>query len=185
MTVDETLHKQIETDMWTWIHEFVTVPNSFYEGRFAPCPYARAAVIARTVDLAVWTSGDVRTFIRSRAEEVRDTPDLTTRVMVFPPRVQFAWGISDWIEMQNADLIPDNIFLNPGIAKTTTSRYPNSPPNPYFMVVANSLAPVLAGARSLAKSNYYKDWPQEHYALVVERRARLAALYGRKPAVTK
>ena len=185
MTDEEPLLKQVEGDIWTWIHEFLTVPNSFYENRFAPCPYARAAVIAATVDVAVWTEGDVRQFIRARADDVRNVPKLTTRVMVFPPRVQFAWGISDWIEMQNTELIPDNIFLNPGVAKGTVSRYPNSQPHPYFMVVANSLGPVLAGAKSLAKSNYYKDWPKEHYALVVERRARLAEIYGKKPEASE
>ena len=185
MPIDEALREEIERDIWSWINEFVTVPNGFYDGRFAPCPYARAAVIGGTVDAVAWTSGDVRKFIRAKADELRDLPKLTTRVMTFPPRVQLTWGLSDWIEMQNAELIPDNIFLNPGIAKTTVSRYTNSAGEPYFIVVANSLAAVLQGAKSLAKFNYYKDWPNEHYALVVERRARLAELYGRKPAVTE
>ena len=39
---------------------------------------------------------------------------------------------------------------------------------------------MLDGAKSLAKSDYYKDWPKEHYQIVVERRARLAERYGKK-----
>jgi hypothetical protein len=83
------------------------------------------------------------------------------------------------------ELIPDNVFLNTGIAKTTISRYPGSGENPYFIVVANSLAAVLDGAKSLAKSDYYKDWPEEHYKIVVERRARLAERYGQKAKPAK
>lgn len=173
------LHAEIAQDLWTWIHEFVTVPNEFYNNKFAPCPYARAAVRANTVDVAVWQSRDVRPFIREQALGMRDSPELTTRVMAFPPRVQHVWGISDYVEGLNAELVPDNVFLNTGVAKTTVSRYPNSRGAPYFIVVANSLEAVLDGARSLKKSNYYENWPPEHYALVVERRAKLAARHGK------
>lgn len=175
-----SLQEEVVADLWKWIREFVTVPNEFYNGKFAPCPYAAGAVAGNAVDVVAWDSGDVRPFIRQKAIEVRDAPHLTTRVMGFPPRTQFAWGISEFVESLNMELIKDNIFLNTGIAKTTISRYPGSGDNPYFIVVANSLAAVLDGAESLAKSDYYKDWPKEHYEIVVERRARLAKLYGKK-----
>jgi hypothetical protein len=134
----------------------------------------------KTVDVVAWHSGDVRRFIREKGLGMRDAPNLTTRVMAFPPRTQFAWGISEFVEELNTELIPDNVFLNTGIAKTTRSRYPGSADNPYFIVVANSLAAVLDGAESLAKSAYYKDWPRSHYEIVVERRARMAKRYGKK-----
>jgi len=175
-----TLNEEIVADLWKWIHEFVTVPNAFYNNKFAPCPYAYLAVKTNAVDVVAWESGDVRQFIKDKGIAMRDAPHLTTRVMAFPPRTQFAWGISEYVEELNRDLIPDNVFLNTGIAKTTKSRYPNSGDNPYFIVVANSLAAVLDGANSLAKSDYYKDWPKEHYEIVVERRARMAKLYGKK-----
>lgn len=175
-----SIHDEIDQDIWTWIREFVAVPNEFYLNKFPPCPYARAAIVAETVDVAVWKSGDVRRFIREKSIEMRDTPKLTTRVMTFPPRTQFAWGISDFVETLNAELIPDNVFLNTGVAKTSTSRYPGSSGNPYFIVVANSLDAVLKGAKSLERTNYYKDWPRPHFELVVERRARLAKRYHKK-----
>lgn len=175
-----SLLEDVEKDLWKWIHEFVTVPNEFYNHKFAPCPYAYKAVHDQAVDVVVWESGDVRSFIREKAEGMRDATHLTTRVMGFPPRVQHTWGISEYVEELNMKLIRDNVFLNTGIAKTTTSRYPNSNDNPYFIVVANSLAAVLDGAESLAKSKYYKDWPKEHYEIVVERRARLAKRYGKE-----
>jgi hypothetical protein len=175
-----SLTEDVEKDLWKWIHSFVTVPNEFYSNKFAPCPYAKKAVQDEAVDVAAWESGDIRKFIREKAVGMRDAPNLTTRVMGFPPRTQHAWGISEYVEELNMELIPDNVFLNTGIAKTTTSLYPASNELPYFIVVANSLAPVLDGAESLAKSWYYKDWPKEHYELVVVRRARLAQRYGRK-----
>lgn len=175
-----SLQEDVEADLWKWIHEFVTVPNEFYNNKFAPCPYAFKAVHDKAVDVIAWESGDVRAFIREKAAGMRDAPHLTTRVMGFPPRTQHAWGISEYVETLNTEFIRDNVFLNTGIAKTTSSRYPNSNDNPYFIVVANSLAAVLDGAESLAKSWYYKDWPKEHYELVVERRARLAKRYGKE-----
>ena len=175
-----SLQEEVVADLWKWIREFVTVPNEFYNNKFAPCPYADMAVRTKAVDVVAWESGDVRAFIREKAEGMRDAPNLTTRVMGFPPRTQFAWGISEYVESLNTELISDNVFLNTGIAKTTISRYPGSGESPYFIVVANSLAAVLDGAKSLAKSDYYKDWPKEHYEIVVERRARLAERYGKR-----
>jgi hypothetical protein len=175
-----SLREDVVADLWKWIHEFVTAPNEFYNFKFAPCPYAKMAVKGNTADVVAWESGDVKTFIREQAIGVRENKKLTTRVMGFPPRTQHAWGISEYVEGLNAEMIKDNIFLNTGIAKTTVSRYPESGDNPYFIVVANSLAAVLDGAESLAKSEYYKDWPREHYEIVVERRARMAKKFGKK-----
>lgn len=181
MSAPESVYQEVGQDIWKWINEFVTIPNEFYNFKFAPCPYARQAVMAKTVDVRVWRSGDARVFIRQNAIDMRDNPQLTTRVMAFPPRVQFQWGINDFVEKLNAELIADNVFLNPGIAKTTESRYPGSVgKQPYFIVVANGLAAVLSGCESLKRTDYYKDWPKEHYELVVERRARMAKQYGRK-----
>jgi hypothetical protein len=174
-----SLEDEIAHDMWAWIRGFVTVPNEFYKEKFAPCPYALKAVLGGTVDVAVWQSGDVRAFIRERAMDMRDSPKLTTRVMSFPPRIQHAWGIGEFVEELNAEMIPDNVFLNTGIAKTTESRYPASGGKSYFIVVANSLDGVLKGAEALQRTDYYVDWPKSHFEIVVERRARMARRYGK------
>ena len=181
VSVPASIHEAVEQDIRDWINEFVTVPNEFYHFKFPPCPYARQAMVAKTVDVKAWKSGDVRAFIREKTIEMRDTPTLTTRVMTFPPSTQWQWGISDYVEGLNAELIQDNVFLNTGVAKTTKSRYPGSSgTQPYFIVVANSLGAVLSGSESLKKTDYYKDWPRAHRELVVERRARMAKKYGRK-----
>jgi hypothetical protein len=181
MSVIDDVYQQVEQDIWSWIHDFVSAPSEFYDYKFAPCPYARKAVMNKTVDVHVWQNGDVRQFIRENAIGMRDNPVLTTRVMAFPPKTQFQWGISDFVEQLNAELVASNVFLNTGVAKTTHSRYPGPPSRePYFIVVANSLQAVLEGCAALKKTDYYKNWPAEHYALVVERRARLARKYGRK-----
>lgn len=174
-----SVHETVEEDVWAWIREFVTVQNEFYGFKFAPCPYARAAVLAETVDVVAWRTGDFRPFIRESALGVRDSPKLTTRVMAFPPRMQWAFGLSEYVENLNRELIPDEVFLNTGVAKTSRSRYPGSGENPYFIVVANSLGPVLKGAEALQRTDYYKDWPRGHYEIVVERRARMAERYGK------
>jgi len=179
MSVLDATGQQIEQDIWTWIKDFVTAANEFYHYKFPPCPFARQAVALKTVDVQVWQSGNVREFIRENAISMKGTPSLTTRVMAFPPQTRFQWGINDYVEELNAELIASNVFLNTGVAKTTNSRYLGSASKePYFIVIANSLAAVLSGAEALAKTDYYKDWPAAHYALVVERRARMAKRYG-------
>jgi hypothetical protein len=177
-----TLTELIEQDIRRWFEDFLTKPNAFYQHKFVPCPFAEKAIKQQTVDILVWEEGDVRTFVRKGAETMRDHPKLTTRVMVFPPHVQFQWGLSEFVESLNMELISTNVFLNTGVCQTTKSRYPGSKPNdPYFMIVANSLAAVLAGAKSLSKTDFYKDWPAEHYEIVVKRRARLARKFGIQP----
>ncbi|MEL6061411.1 MULTISPECIES: hypothetical protein [unclassified Methylobacterium] len=172
-----TLHEQIEKEIMQWIKEFIVVPNEFYDGKFAPCPYAHAALLARAVDVAVWRSGDPRHFIREQASTMRDSAGIQTRVIVFPPRVQWSLGISDFVDTLNTELIPGDTFLNTGVAKTTNSLYPGSAGQPYFIVVVNSLAAVLRGAKSLQKTNYYDKWPAAHRRIVVDRRADLAERY--------
>jgi hypothetical protein len=170
--------REIESDIWSWMHEFITVRNAFYDMKFAPCPFAQRAVNIGTVDVAVWGAGNVREFVHSRAATMSTAPGLTTRVITFPPRVRLAWGFSDYVDSLNAALIPDNVFLNPGVAKNTTSRYPGSAGQPYFIVVANRLDAVLRGSESLQRTDYYDQWPASHFELVVKRRARLARRYG-------
>lgn len=176
----ESLEQIVVADIWKWINGFVTVPNEFYNFRFPPCPYAKQAVLSKTVDVKAWLTGDVRAFIKDSSVGMRDDPKLTTRVMAFPPRIQFMWGINDFVESVNIELLADGLFLNTGVAKTSVSRYPGSKKDPYFIVVANSVDPVLAGAEALARTDYYKDWPASHYAIVVERRARMAKQFGKK-----
>lgn len=179
MSVPDSIGQQIEQDIWTWIKDFVTAANEFYHYKFPPCPFARQAVASKTVDVQVWQTGNVREFIRNNAISMRDTPSLTTRVMAFPPQTRFQWGINDYVEELNAELIASNVFLNTGVAKTTKSRYLGSASKePYFIVIANSLEAVLSGAEALTKTDYYKNWPAAHYAHVVERRERMAKQYG-------
>lgn len=168
---------EIAQDIWVWMREFVSVRNDFYGGKFAPCPYAQRALTVKSVDVVVWESGNFRAFVSDAARAMIDQPSLTTRVMALPPRAQDAWGFTDFVESLNAELIPHNVFLNTGVAKTTVSRYPGSDGRPYFMVVANGLQAVLQGAEQLQRTDYYEDWPATQVDIVVGRRARMAARY--------
>lgn len=168
---------EIEADIWVWMREFVSIRNEFYGAKFAPCPFAQRALTLKTVDVVVWESGHVREFVGFAARAMRNQPHLSTRVIVLPPRVQDAWGFTDFVESLNAELIPHNVFLNTGVAKTTTSRYPGSAGRPYFMVVANGLQAVLQGSEQLQRTDYYQDWPSTQVDIVVGRRSRMAVLY--------
>jgi hypothetical protein len=175
------IHGLIARDVWAWVRDFIAVPNQFYDGRFSPCPFARQALSADTVDIVVWGSGGTREFIRHHAFGLVGDGKLTTRIMVLPPRTRPGAGLRDYVDELNRELIPGNVFLNPGIARGTRSRYPGSPDEPYSIVVANDLDAVLRGSEALHRTGYYDRWPAAHYEFVVQRRARLAALHSRKP----
>jgi hypothetical protein len=173
------VHDEIALDIWGWIREFIVVPNAFYHGKFAPCPFARQALSGHTVDVAVWRSGGVRQFIHRQAFGMLEARNLTTRVMVMPPRPDFC--LQKFVDRLNRDLIPENVFLNPGIAKGTRSRYRDSPHEPYSIVIANDLGAVLRGSDALHRTEYYDRWPTAQYEFVVRRRAELAARFSRGP----
>ena len=141
MSTTVSLYEQIDQDIWKWINEFVTVPNEFYDMKFAPCPYARAAVAQGKVDVRVWESVDVRKFIREGAVDMREAPHLTTRVMTFPPKTRFLWGINDYVEELNMELVPTNVFLNTGIALNVSA-----------LMLPNGVAPVSNSIFSIPAS---------------------------------
>ena len=176
-----TLHDQVKCDLWRWINEFISVPNDFYKKKFAPCPYAKSAVLDGQVDVVAWESGSPRDFIRDQAMAMRDERPLTgvtTRCMGFPPRMLRAWGLVDYVDALNLELVADNVFLNAGVAKDTISRFPGSQGEPYFIVIANTLDGVLKGSEALQRTAFYKNWPAEQFRTVVERRAWFAERYG-------
>ena len=174
------LEDLVHADIWNWLTSFVSARNSFYNGKFAPCPYARTAILQAQVDVAVYSRGNAFDYIRERSLELRDTARLSTRVMAFAPRFQWRWGMTEFVERLNAELISDNVFLNTGITKTMPSRHPGAEAAPYFIVVANRLDAVLAGADALKRTAFYRDWPPEQFELVVQRRERMARQYGRR-----
>ncbi len=177
--VNGRIEARIEADVWLWMREFVATPSEFYDDRFAPCPFAAGAMSAGTVDVVLHTTGPAQDFIRTQAYAVSESDHIGTRVMVFAPRVQATFGLSAFVERLNSELIPLDVFCNTGVTKTMESRHPGSRGRPYFIVVANSLTPVLRGAKALARQGFYDDWPAEHHAIVVDRRARMAERYGK------
>lgn len=175
-----TLHQEIESDLWRWVTDFVSVPNEFYGKKFAPCPYAKSALLEGQLDVVIWRSEEPRAFVLAQANEMthrRAATGITTRLMAFPPRVQRSWGFISFLDALNLRMMGDNVFLNAGIAKTTRSRYPGSQEKPYFIVIANTLDGVLKASDTLQRTGFYSKWPAEQYRTVVERRSRLAAAH--------
>jgi hypothetical protein len=171
MTAPDPIYQELRTTLGL-DQRAVNAPNEFY-GSSSPYPTAAGGSDKRR-GLAVG-SERISSGITCRDPHLRRRDGL--------PPTRDLWGINDFVEELNTELVSSNVFLNTGIAKTSQSRFPgSSTKDPYFIVIANSLAAVLSGAESLAKSDYYKDWPADHYAHVVERRARFAKQYGVKPS---
>ena len=173
----------IEEDIWTWIKEYVEINHEFYGYKFPPCPYARAARLKGAIDLVAYERGDVKEFIRTHLQSLLDQPDkkITQRALILPPRTQWKFGLTKFLNNLNIEIIPQNYYMQFGRAIKTQSQYPgffNS--GPYFIILINVLTEVLDGHKALLSTDYYKPWSKEHYDAVVGRRQEMYRKYGKE-----
>jgi len=161
----------IVQDIWNWITEFVETNHEFYNYKFPPCPYARSARLAGTVDVQAWPRGSINQFIQQQARDLVADPKLQIRVLVFPAWVRWHWLLHRWIERYNQQLIPQDYYAQYGLANGTESQYPGwFQGRPYFIVIINQLSDVLSAHSALVNTDYYSSWTAAHYHSVVERR---------------
>ena len=170
--------KQIENDILSWIIEYIEENNEFYDYKFPPCPYARAARLQGLVDIRAYSSGDIKEFISTHTKTLIETRDVNTRILVFPPRTHWKFGLTRFIEDLNSITVPKDYYIQYGTAIQTISRYSgwfNS--GPYFIVIINKLSDVIKGHKALLNTDYYKSWSEQHYTEVVTRRQQAIEKY--------
>jgi hypothetical protein len=163
---------QAEQDIWEWIKEFIEVPHAFYDYKFAPCPYAKAARLNNEVDVVAYTNGSVKKFIQASVDELMESGNFNQRVMVFPPSFKWKLHVHWFIKRLNRKTVPLDYYIQYGAAKNTYSKYPGLK-GPYMLVIINKLSNVMAGHRALLGTNYYDNWTESHYYAVVGRRQEL------------
>lgn len=174
---------QVEQDIWKWFQEYVEANHEFYDYKFPPCPYAKAARLRGSVDVVAYESGNIKQFIRTNVQNLINKTDkkITQRALIFPPRIRHTIGLKKFLHKLNVEIVPQNLYIQFGQALETKSIYPgffNS--GCYFMILINVLSEVLDGHKALIHTDYYKPWSKEHYDIVVTRRQEMYEKYGKK-----
>lgn len=171
----------VEQDIWNWLTDYVEVNHKFYDYRFPPCPFAKAARLAGLVSMDAYDSGNVKQFITQSIDKFLCEKTHDVKIMVMPPRAKWTWGMNKFIADTNADLVPQDFYVQFGIAIKTQSRYVGfMNKGPYFIAIVNRLSNVLKGHESLLKTDYYNFWDKFHYDAVVVRRQQAVEKYKSK-----
>jgi hypothetical protein len=166
---------KIEQDIWQWITDYVEVNHKFYDYRFPPCPYARAARMQGLVDVRAYGSGGAGRFVEQQAADLVQHGRFNVCVLAFPYWMRWNYLLRRRIARLNTNLIRADYYAQFGAALGTHSQYPGLfKDRPYFIVIINKLSDVLAAQTALERTDYYSNWTDQHYHSVVVRRKNVA-----------
>ena len=169
-----TFKQLVEQDIWGWIKNYIEVNHKFYNYKFPPCPYAKAARLAGLLDVSAYTDGSTIDFIQNQVNELITNKKFNTRVLIFPPHYKWNYYLHWRVRQLNIKILKQDFYLQYGQAVKTSSQYPGICKNkPYFIVIVNKLSDVLDAHESLLKTNYYSSWSKKHYHNVVIRRQQM------------
>jgi hypothetical protein len=165
--------KQVESDIWRWIIEFVEQNHRFYDYKFPPCPYARQARLKGLVDVQVYQQNP-RQFVRDQIDNLVQHKDVNVRVLAFPYWMRWNYLLRWQITRRNRSLVKSDYYAQFGAAITTKSCYPGWFKNrPYFIVIINKVSDVIQAQAALERTDYYQNWTARHYHNVVTKRNRI------------
>jgi hypothetical protein len=170
------MKQQIETDIWDWLQNYIEVDHKFYDYKFPPCPYAKSARLRGLVTVTAYKSGSINQFIRENTAGLISEGKHNVGIMVFPASTRWRFWNQWYMKWLNRRLIPQDFYIQYGMAVTTTSKYPGESA-PYFIAIVNKLSDVLAGHQALLNTKYYQNWSDFHYNDVVVRRQRMYEKY--------
>ena len=167
------LTQQVTADIWAWIQDFVEVNHKFYNYRFPPCPYAKAARLKGLVDVHAYERNPVEWTLNLIADLALH-PQYNVRVLAFPYWMRWNYLLRWRIDRLNRTLVEDDYYAQYGAAVATHSCYPGPfKGRPYFVVIINKVSDVVSAQAALARTDYYHNWTQQHYDRVVTRRDRI------------
>jgi hypothetical protein len=174
------MKNEIEQDIWEWIKDYIEVNNEFYDYKFPPCPYAKAARLKGLVDVVAYEGGNSYEFIETLTNDLINEKKYNVRIMVFPAIMRWNYLLHWRIRKLNINIIPQDFYLQYGKANDTNDKTSVLLKNkPYFIVIVNKLSDVLSGHQSLLKTDYYDQWTNKHYDEVVVRRQRFFEKHGK------
>lgn len=164
----------IEKDIWDWVTGYLESPHSFYNYKFPPCPFAKAARLKKLVDVRVYSGSGCIKFINQETEDLISDQNVNTRILVFPHYIRWFYFVKWFVKRLNKKVIPKDYYLQYGKAIKTESKFGGLFKNKsYFIVIINKVSDVVSGHQALLNTDYYKDWSTEHYHDVVTRRQEM------------
>lgn len=164
------LAEQVRADILGWITDFVEVNHKFYDYRFPPCPYARQARLKGLVDVHAYEHSAWQ-FVQDQISDLVQHQRYNVRVLAFPYWMRWNYLLRWRISRLNHSLVQSDYYAQFGAAITTKSAYPGLFKNkPYFIVIINKVSDVITAQAALERTDYYKNWTQQHYHSVVTKR---------------
>ena len=161
----------IKQDIENWLLDFVEPVHN--KTGYPICPYARKARLDEQVEIAVHTQGKLINFLEELVS--KNYPSNKITIVAAKPRYLYHPRLDLQLTQLNEKIIPQNLFIQGGIAKHTRSKFRTLIQGSYYFCVINKLYPVLKGADALSKTSYYSTWSAEHFAHVVENRNKLVS----------
>lgn len=163
-----------EQDIYDWVVNYIEVNNKFYNYKFPPCPYAKAARLNGLLSIKSYNGGSVNNFIKTTVNSLLEQKTHNVCIMVFPTYVKWFYQTRHFVKKLNKNLVPKDYYIQYGMAIKTSSKYKGLfEGSPYFIVIINKLSDVLEGHKTLLNTEYYKDWSKKHYYNVVTRRQEI------------
>ena len=169
-----SLKTQVESDIWAWITGWVEADHKFYNYRFPPCPYARAARLSGLVDVHAYDGSSAGQWAQEQIDDLAEHKQYNVRVLAFPYWQRWNYALRRRIDSLNCSLVDSDYYAQYGAAVATSSCYPGLfKHRPYFVIIINKVSDVIAAQAALARTDYYDNWTDQHYHRVVTRRNRI------------
>ena len=157
----------VKQDIENWIVNFVEVPHPALGG-WAPCPYARAARMKKSYDMRIGV--DPYFDLKNQARWGMGNREVI--IYVYDP---VAWPYEIFRgSLKNANhehlLKADIIALEDHPADVEMVNGVCMNQGTYALALVQSLSELNAKAETLAKQNYYHDWPEEYLTALFQHR---------------
>ena len=160
----------VKKDCTDWLIGFVEKPHEFYNFKFPPCPFAKKVRLENDMIIKSHHRGSIIQFAQFNIKLLLESKK--TVMVMFADVKHDTWLTRHRLKLLNKFLVKHDRYLQ--VAKIETNG------KEYFGILINRLSIVLDGHKFLKnKTEFYKDWTESHYKIVVEDRNRLAKKYGK------
>ena len=159
--------EQVKQDIEHWIENFVEVPHLAL-GNWAPCPYARSARMKKSYDVRV----GVHPYFDLKNQARWGLGKWEVVIYAYDP-VEWPYQLfSDSIKIANKEFLLRKDLLaledHPADVEMVNGVCMNQ--GTYALALVQSLSELDAKAETLAKQNYYYDWPEEYLTALFQHR---------------
>jgi len=157
----------VTQDIEQWMVNFVEVPHPAL-GNWAPCPYARSARMKKSYDVRV----GVHPYFDLKNQARWGMGKWEVVIYAYDP-VEWPYQLfSDSVKIANKEFLLHKDLLaledHPADVEMVNGVCMNQ--GTYALALVQSLSELDAKAETLAKQNYYYDWPEEYLTALFQHR---------------